>query len=513
MTRVPHVRGFARLETTGRGAEAAGKAIRRSVPRSQHARVPSARGRPDVVTVLEASHTGRLPELAPLRWGRMAASPYAFYRGAAAVMARDLGGTPVTGVGTRLCGDAHLGNFGLFADARGRLVLDLDDFDETVHGPWEWDLKRLATSFVLAGREAGGTEDTCRDAARQVVCAYRKTVRLLARLPVLEAWQALSDESLLTHADARGLLAEIRRAADKAHRNTSSRFAAKATSGEGEARRFVEAPPVLRRVPDEEAAAVAGALTGYLRTVPHECRLMLARHTVQDVAFRVVGTGSVGLRSYVVLLSDPVGKPLVLQVKQAAPASWARPATAAGFPQPRWGNDARRVVLGQRHLQVAGDPLLGWTSVPLRGPGNGGGQGTGMAWPGADRAAGTDEAGGADEAGGTGVGAGAAPGFRVPVGSRAFQVRQFRNRKGRVETARLSPPRLVEYARLTGTLLARAHARGADARRTAGYCGKGERLDEAVADFAVAYADRTEADHGALLKAIAGGRLAVEQEG
>lgn len=456
--RIPVVPGFAR-RGAGSSPKAAGKALRDRVPRSSHASLVLPPGRPDAVRAVEESNRGRVPGLTPIRVGRMAATPFAFLRGAAGLMAHDLTGTPVTGVGAQLCGDAHAANFGLYGDARGSLVIDLNDFDETVFGPWEWDLKRLATSLVLAGRAAGADEDTCRRGAHDAVGAYRRTMRLLARLPALDAWNAIADEELVSHTDARDLAGTLERVSEKARNNTSARFAARSTEECPDGgRRFVDARPVLRRVPDAEAAVVAAGLGGYLSTVSEDRVPLLARYTIHDVAFRVVGTGSVGTRSYVVLLLDHRGEPLVLQVKEARPSVLAPCLPAVGFDVPEVAHEGRRVVLGQKRMQVVSDILLGWADVD----------------------------------------------------GRQFQVRQFRNRKGSVDPAALAADQVDDYGRMTGALLARAHAHSADPRLLAGYCGKNDELDGAVAAFAVTYADRTEADHAELVRAIKAGRLAAE---
>ncbi|MEV5352215.1 DUF2252 domain-containing protein [Streptomyces sp. NPDC052693] len=456
--RLPRVRGFAEWPSAGSPKED-GKALRERVPRSAHATFEPDPSRPDALSAVEESGRGRLPELTPLRVGRMAATPFTFLRGAAGLMAHDLARTPMTRIGAQICGDAHAANFGLYGDARGGLVIDLNDFDETVHGPWEWDLKRLTTSLVLAGREAGADEDTCRKAAHDAAGAYRRTMRLLAKLPVLDAWNAIADEELVSHTDAHDLLGTLERVSDKARLNTSGRFAAKSTEAtEDGGRRFVDAPPVLRRVPDEEAAAVAASLEEYRETLPEDRLPLLARYAVHDVAFRVVGTGSVGTRSYVVLLLDHRGEPLVLQVKEARASALVPHLVTAGFEPPEAGHEGRRVVLGQKRMQVVSDNLLGWTTVD----------------------------------------------------GRPFQVRQFRNRKGSVDPAALAADQLDDYGRMTGALLARAHAHSADPRLIAGYCGKNEELDEAMAAFAVAYADRTEADHADLVAAVRAGKVAAE---
>ncbi|MFJ4644825.1 DUF2252 domain-containing protein [Streptomyces bobili] len=456
--RLPLVRGFAEWPASGSPKEE-GKALRRGVPRSAHAALDLDASRPDAVTAVEESSRDRIPALAPIRVGRMAATPFAFLRGSAGLMAYDLARTPMTRVTAQICGDAHAANFGLYGDARGGLVIDLNDFDETVDGPWEWDLKRLAASLVLAGREAGADEDTCRQAAHGAVGAYRRTMRLLATLPVLDAWNAIADEELVSHADAHDLLGTLERVSEKARANTSGRFAAKSTEPTPEGgRRFVDAAPVLRRVPDAEAAAVAASLEQYVTTLPEDRLPLLARHAVHDVAFRIVGTGSVGMRSYVVLLLDHRGEPLVLQVKEARGSVLVPHLASAGFETPAVEHEGGRVVLGQKRMQVVSDILLGWTTVE----------------------------------------------------GRPFQVRQFRNRKGSVDPAALAADQVDDYGRMTGALLARAHSHSADPRLIAGYCGKNEELDEAMASFAVAYADRTEADHAELVTAVRSGRIAAE---
>jgi uncharacterized protein (DUF2252 family) len=452
------VRGFAEWPTEGSPKDE-GKALRRRIPRGVHATLDPDASRPDAVSAVEESGRGRLPELTPMRVGRMAATPFAFLRGAAGLMAYDLARTPMTRIRAQICGDAHAANFGLYGDARGGLVIDLNDFDETVLGPWEWDVKRLAASLVLAGREAGADEERCRKAAYDAVGAYRRTMRLLARLPVLDAWNAIADEELVSHTDAHDLLGTLERVSEKARHNTSGRFAARSTEAtEDGGRRFVDAPPVLRRVPDAEAAAVAVSLEEYVGTLPEDRLPLLARHAVHDVAFRVVGTGSVGTRSYVVLLLDHRGEPLVLQVKEVRASALVPHLVTAGFEAPVADHEGRRVVLGQKRMQVVSDILLGWTTVD----------------------------------------------------GRPFQVRQFRNRKGSVDPAALAADQIDDYGRMTGALLARAHAHSADPRLVAGYCGKSEELDEAMAAFAVAYADRTEADHADLVAGVRAGKVAAE---
>lgn len=456
--RILDVPGFAHRPGTA-SPKRAGKELRARVPRASHARFEPAAGRRTAVEAVEASNEGRLPELTPIRVGRMAETPFAFLRGSAGLMAADLAGTPVTGLAAQICGDAHAANFGLYGDARGGLVIDMNDFDETVRGPWEWDVKRLAVSLVLAGREAGADEDVCRAAAYDAAGAYRGTMRLLAKMPVFDAWNAVADEELASHADAHDLLGTLETVSAKARRNTSARFAARNTELlEDGTRRFTDAPPVLSRVGDGVAEAVAASLAEYLGTLSPDRLPLLARYAVHDVAFRVVGTGSVGTRSYVVLLLDHRGEPLVLQVKEARPSALLPHLPETGSAAPGPVHEGRRVVDGQKRMQVVSDILLGWTTVE----------------------------------------------------GRPYQVRQFRNRKGSVDPSALAPDQIDDYARMTGTLLARAHSHTADPRLLAGYCGRNEELDEAVAAFAVAYADRTEADHADLVAAVRSGRIAAE---
>ncbi|WUK15984.1 DUF2252 domain-containing protein [Kitasatospora sp. NBC_00374] len=451
--------GFAPWPPQGSGKER-GRALREKTPRGSHAGFAPAPDRPSVVAAVEQANLGRLEHLVPIRVGRMAASPFAFLRGSAGLMAHDLATTPASGSTAQLCGDAHAANFGLYGDARGHLVMDINDFDETVPGPWEWDLKRLAASLVLAGRQAGAGEEVCREAAAAASASYRRTMRRLAKLPALDAWNAVTDEQLVDFTEAHELREVLDGVSAKALRNTSARFAAKATVRQEDGRwRFTAAPPVLSEVSDGRAAAVTASLGDYLATVSTELHPLLARYSVQDVAFRIVGTGSVGTRSYVVLLTDRREEPLVLQVKEARPSVLLPHLVRAGFdPGTPVTHEGRRVVLGQKRMQVVSDVLMGWTTVD-----------------------------------------------GLP-----YQVRQFRNRKGSVDPAALQPAQLDDYGRITGALLARAHAHTAEAAVIAGYCGKGEELDEAVAAFSVAYADRSEADHAELVAAVRSGRLAAE---
>lgn len=439
---------------------AQGQALRTTTPLAVHDHAPTGMSRPDVFTFIEHSNEGRLPDLVPLRIGRMLASPFAFLRGAAGLMAADLAGRPVSGLTAQICGDAHAANFGLYGTPEGRIVMDVNDFDETVPGPWEWDLKRLATSLVLAGREGGVSEQKCLEAAQDAVRSYRRAVAYLARRPFLESWNALPDESTISKVQADQLIDDFAKAAAKARKNTSAKVAAKWTRRvEREGWRFVTRPPVLTRVDQETADAVVLGLGEYVETLRESRKNLIMRYAVSDVAFRVVGTGSVGLRSYLVLLHGNGDEALVLQVKEARQSS-----LAPYLDVPPVRHEGERVVHGARLVQAETDILLGWTTIQ----------------------------------------------------GRHFIVRQFRNMKGEIDPTELRANHLDDYGRLVGALLARAHVRSVDPRLLAGYLGvdqngepdtSGEELDEAIGRFAVRYADQTEQDHAELTALVRAGRL------
>ncbi|SDC77915.1 Uncharacterized conserved protein, DUF2252 family [Actinokineospora iranica] len=433
---------------------AQGRALRERADHKAHRDVTLAADRPEVADYVTATNAGRLPDLAPLRVGRMLASPFAFFRGSAGLMAGDLAAGPRSGLDAQLCGDAHAANFGLYGTPEGQIIMDINDFDETVPGPWEWDLKRLATSIVLAGREGGVSEKSCREAAEDVVRSYRKTLDHLAALPFLESWTALGDESVLAKVAADALIDDFAKAAKKARKNTSARVVAKwAQRGPDEQTRFVTDPPVLTRVTERVADAVVAALPAYVDTLRESRRNLIMRYAVSDVAFRVVGTGSVGLRNYLVLLCGNADDVLVLQVKEAQPSALA---VHLGVPAAK--HEGKRVVHGARLVQAESDMLLGWTTVE----------------------------------------------------GRHYIVRQFRNRKGEIDPTTLERDHLDDYGRFAGALLARAHTRSVDPRLLSGYCG--EPLDSAIGEHAMDYADQTEADHAALTAAVRAGRLTATIE-
>jgi uncharacterized protein (DUF2252 family) len=410
------------------------------VPRGAQGDGHGASGRPDPISVLTEADAARIPELVALKVFRMAASPFAFFRGAAPVMAADLAALPVTGLRTQICGDAHVQNLGAYAAPDGHLVFDLNDFDETIVGPWEWDLKRLATSLVLAGRQAGSGRRRLDRAVRSLVRSYRETLDRLAGLVMLDLLKVEIRRHLQSEVLHPVLL--------KAERVTAESAVEKLTvRGKGGARRFHDRPPVLHHVPARVAKAVLASLREYRDTLGPDRQLAFDAYRPVDVAFKVVGTGSVGTRDFVVLL---VGRGpedlLLLQVKEALPSCYAR-----WLPDvPPCAHQGRRVAEGQHRMQSATDPLLGWTSVA----------------------------------------------------GRDFIVRQLADHKAGLDPADLRDEALVSYAVVSGEILAKAHARTGDAAAIAGYCGRSDRLDRAIARFALAYADQTERDHARLLEAI-----------
>lgn len=425
--------------------EAWGKSRREALPRAAQAEWKPASDRPDPLDVLRASHAGRLRDLVPIKWGRMAASPFGFFRGAVPVMALDLGPGPHAGLHVQLCGDAHVRNLGAYASPDGRLVFDLNDFDQAWIGPFEWDLKRLAASVVLAGREAGEREARCRDAAETTARAWRETLVRFAGTSVLELYR----RPVLRHMNRGPVPATLARAA----RETPARAVAKLTHEiRPGARRFRKAPPLLVPAPPATAKRVLRALRAYAETVSDNRRLVLDAFRPVDVAFKVVGTGSVGLRDWIVLCEGPGGDdPLALQVKQAEASAWAPWHRATGIP----GHEGCRVARAQHRIQTVVDPFIGWTTLE----------------------------------------------------GRPYLVRRFSDHKASVDTTTLRGASLLEYALVCGELLAKAHARTGDPAALAGYAGTTDRLDRALASFAVAYADQTEKDHARLVAAIKSGKV------
>jgi uncharacterized protein (DUF2252 family) len=450
---------------------ARGKAARKAVPRSAHGEFSPATRRPDPLNVIERQSATRVPELVPIRYGRMIESPFRFYRGAAAIMAMDLATTPRTGFRAQLCGDAHLLNFRLLASPERRMMFDINDFDETLAGPWEWDVKRLTASLVIAARANGFTDEERAGIVRSAVRAYREAMRTFAGMGNLPVWYVHFDEDWIREHLPERVPARGRKrwtqTVTKARGHDTLQAYEKLTRIEDGQRRFAPDPPLLvplrDLLPDAERGllelALRRLLVRYSRTLPSDRRFLLEQYRIADVARKVVGVGSVGTRCWVVLL---LGKddtdPLLLQAKEADASVLAPYAGATHFR-----TQGERVVSGQRLMQATSDVFLGW-----------------------ERAAGID-------------------GRR-----RDFYVRQLRDWKGIVEPETMLPPGMRAFGELCGAVLARAHARSGDRIAIATYLGGGDAFDRALVDFAESYADQNEKDHQALLDAIASGRLEAE---
>ena len=436
---------------------AAGRALRDRVKRGALARWRTPEDRADPVDLVEETHLGRLEHLIPVRVGRMAASPYAFLRGAAFLMAEDFQRMPRTGIEPVICGDAHLGNFGFYASPERDLVFDLNDFDEAHPGPWEWDLWRLTASIWVAGRQNGLAEGTCEDAVLWCAAAYRRQIALLAGKPLLtRSFNRMDIDRMRQEMADWSLRAEIERSANLARLRTSDRALPKLTREHDGVRHIVDQPPLVIHVSDEEKERLIDGLEAYLQTLPPHWRRVLSSYVVIDVAHKVVGVGSVGLRAFVVLLQgNDADDVLFLQMKQArrsCVAPFVHGATA-------WhAHQGQRVVEYQQTLQTVSDPVLGWTTVDKRD----------------------------------------------------YYVRQFRDMKGAVTVEGMDGSALMDYGRICGALLAKGHARSTGATMLSGYLGKGDVADRAFARFARAYADQTEADHRALQQAVKSGRLPAE---
>ncbi|MCQ9180775.1 DUF2252 domain-containing protein [Streptomyces sp. IBSBF 2953] len=428
-----------------------GKAARRRVPRSAHASWLPSVDRADPVAVLERQGRDRLPELLPVRYGRMAASPFAFLRGSAAVMAADLASQPHTGLTVQLCGDAHLSNFGMYLSPERTLLFDLKDFDETFPGPFEWDVKRLAVSVAVAARENGHPESRVHRAALEAVAAYRDAMRRLARLGELAVWyERIDGDRLLPLVDSARCRGRADASLTRARRRTSLQPLGKLTEIVEGRRRIVHDPPLLEPAGASDSAALRKIFSDYRSTVTDERRLLLDRYRFVDAARKVVGVGSVGTRCFVVLLAGRDAEDLLLlQIKEARASVLEEHLPSGPFVHP-----GRRVVAGQRLLQAGGDVFLGWMTGPQ---------------------------------------------------GRAFYWRQLRDVKGSADAAGMAPADLLAYSRLCGAALARAHARSGDRLAIAGYLGGADTFERAVAEFALAYAMQTAADHTALGRAVAAG--------
>ena len=450
---------------------ARGRAHRAVTPRSSHAQWVAPDDRPDPIATLEQQGTARVPDLIPIRYGRMAASPFAYFRGAAAPMAWDLAHTPTTDIRVQACGDAHLLNFGMFAAPDRRLVFDVNDFDETLPAPFDWDVKRLAASFAVAARDNGFADHDAHTAARLAARSYRTEMAKYAAMRFLEVWYSRIDVDEVSRLfDVLQPKAAVRRRhrdiAKAQHRTSLKAFLKMCDEVEGQYR-IRPAHPVIVRYPIERYPGVLeelrSAIARYQDTLDEDRREVLRRYYFGDFARKVVGVGSVGTEAFVVLLlGDRDDEPLFLQVKEAQESVLA---PFAGPSEHR--HQGERVVRGQLLTQAAADPFLGWTS-----------------------------------GGGTAGGA-----------SKDYYVRQLRDMKGSMSVPLMDPHQLDYYGRLCGWALARAHARTARAAMISGYLGSNEDFDHAIADFAVAYADQNEKDYQRLLEAVsAGGVLATVEQ-
>jgi uncharacterized protein (DUF2252 family) len=445
-----------------------GKALREQTPRESHASWSPAADRTDPVATVLASNVGREEGLIPLRMGRMAQSPFAFLRGACAVMAGDLARTPISGPQVVIDGDAHINNFGLYGTPQRDVVIDINDFDEATVGPWEWDLKRLVASVNVAGRENGLDAEERRAAVMRCVGGYSLNAQRLLKLGVLETWSLFAYAELERHeAELKRLgiqignkfRAVVKKVLAKARRTHNDTLLTKVARRQADGGwRFVEDPPILTSLDEATKQKVIPSLVEYAETLPPEYRIMLHRYSVADVCHRVVGVGSVGTRAYLVLLfGNGDDDPLFLQVKESV-----APAHAPYLPPLRTRVDHQgfRVIRTQRMLQSLGDPLLGYTTID----------------------------------------------------GRHYFVRQMKNLKAAMPIEFLTGEPFEFWGWVCGTLLARAHARTGDIAKIAGYIGKSDVFAAALADFAEDYGDQTERDHAALVDAIQTGRVAALQE-
>jgi uncharacterized protein (DUF2252 family) len=451
-----------------------GKAARAEVPLESHAEFEAAPDRPDPIALLEEQGASRVPNLVPVRYGRMMASQFSYYRGAALPMAADLATTPVTGLAVQACGDAHLSNFGVFGSAERRLVFDVNDFDETTPGPWEWDVKRLAASLEVAARENGFPGKKRRAIVATAVAQYRNAMRSFANMTNLEVWYATADMDLLRQQNPAQLKARQRKAVDKglakARTKDSMQAVDKLTHMVDGKPKIIADPPLIvpadQLIPDEIdrkrfEGLISDLVAGYRRTLETDRRYLLEQYEFCDMAHKVVGVGSVGTRCWIVLmLGRDTGDPLFLQVKEAQDSVLCRYVGSS-----KYSNQGQRVVAGQRLMQAASDIFLGWQRVPTEDNGH-----------------------------------------------RDFYVRQLRDWKFSLDVGAMIPRGLRVYGQLCGWTLARAHARSGDRIAIAAYLGGSDAFDQAITQFAAAYADQNAKDHEALLAAVKSGRIMAESD-
>ncbi len=397
-----------------------------------------------VVDLLRKAQRGRIPKLLPIKFARMAASPFGFFRGAVPVMAADLAKLPNTGIHSQICGDAHVRNLGAYAGPDGRLIFDINDFDETIRGPWEWDVKRMAASLMLAGRESNNTERECKQAVLAFARSYRESMRQFCEMTVLD----LARYQVFRHLNVSPVLAVLR----KAERATPKHNLDQLTVRHEGQYRFREQQPLQFHLPRRTAKEIVAGLRTYVETLLPERQHWFAQYHVEDVAFRVVGTGSVGIRDYIVLLFGRTsGDPLFIQIKEEDASAYA-----PYCPEGRvLMNQGQRTALGQRAMQVQSDIFLGWTSIA----------------------------------------------------GRDFLVRQLRDHKAGIENEDLQGNGLVQYGRVCGELLSKGQARSADSCAISGYLGNSDKFDKAIVDFGVAYADQSTKDYDEFTRAIRIGKV------
>jgi len=440
----------------------AGKALREQVPRRSHAAFEAGADRPDPVAILEQQNVQRVQRLVPVRFARMLASPFAFLRGSAAVMAADLSTTPTTGMGVGACGDMHVANFGVFASAERNLIFAINDFDEVHPGPWEWDLKRLAASIVVAGRQIRLAESDAARAARAAVRSYRERMANYAAMRALEVWYDTIDiDRFLKAVDSEAKRERIRERLEQVQEKNVPEFLfPKLAEHRGTLPRIKDDPPLIFHPTIEQAPGLETgyrtAFGRYRESLPEHLRTLLDRYQFCDLAVKVVGIGSVGTMCAVALFMAADDDPIFLQVKEAT-----RSVLEPYAGKSRHANHGQRVVVGQRLMQSASDLFLGW------GRGDNG---------------------------------------------RDFYVRQLRDMKISAIIEAFDESDLRIYGRMCGWALARAHARSGDPAMIAGYMGASEVFDDAIADFAVEYADQTRRDHRAFVKAVRQGRIKANPE-
>ena len=441
---------------------ARGKLLRQTVARSDHRVWKPEADRPDPVTLIEATNAGRLAEFIPIRHGRMVQSAFAFLRGSAVVMAADLSRTPVTGIRAQVCGDCHLLNFGTFIGPDGNMLFDINDFDESLPAPWEWDIKRLTASFVVAARHIGLSDHNARDASRACVRSYRERMCEFAEMRVLDVWNTRHEvgEFISQYSKKKGdsLQGDDLGIATIDPRHVADTIPKLAEKVKGKWK-IADKPPLIFHPNQAQGFAneVPQFLRLYLQSLQEDRRALLERYRLADWALKVVGVGSVGLRCAVALFEAGEDDPLVLQFKEARP-SVLEPYVGKSA----YSNHGQRVVTGQRMMQSVSDNFLGWSRA---------------------------EAHGLD-----------------------FYFRQLRGLKGSITPEKMSAARLIEYAKICGWVLSRSHAKTSDAAMISGYLGQGDAFDQALADFAIAYADQTEQDYDAFKQAVASGRIAAVSE-